>query len=249
MDREQRLAETFVELADTLIDDFDVIDFLQVLTARCVELLDVAAAGIMLADQDGSLMTVAASDERARLLELFEIQNDEGPCRDCYRLGTAVVNVDLDRAGERWPQFTPQAIAGGFRFANALPLRLRSQVVGSLNLFHAGTGVLGSGELRLAQALADAATIGILHQRLIRRGEVVAGQLQLALTSRVVIEQAKGVLAERLQISPDDAFEVLRGAARSRNRLLSDLARDVASGAADAAQLLRQAPMRRSQPR
>jgi ANTAR domain/GAF domain len=249
MDREQRLAETFVELADTLVDDFDVIDFLQILAARCVELLDVAAAGIMLADPGGSLMTVAASDERARLLELFEIQSDEGPCRDCYRLGAAVVNVDLEGARERWPQFTPQAISGGFRSANALPLRLRSQVVGSLNLFHAGTGGLGEAELRMAQALADAATIGIVHQRTIRRGEVVAGQLQLALTSRIVIEQAKGVLAERLRISPDNAFEVLRGAARSRNRLLSDLARDVTSGSADAAQLLQHVPAERSQPR
>jgi transcriptional regulator with GAF, ATPase, and Fis domain len=249
MDREQRLAETFVELADTLVDDFDVIDFLQVLAARSVELLEVAAAGIMLADQSGSLMTVAASDERARLLELFEIQTDEGPCRDCYRLGAPVVNVNLDGAVERWPQFTPQAIAGGFRSANALPLRLRSQVVGSLNLFHASTGGLGSTQLRLAQALADAATIGILHQRTIRRGEVVAGQLQLALTSRIVIEQAKGVLAERMQISPDDAFEVLRSAARSRNRLLTELARDIASGSADTMQPQRQAPRRRSEPR
>src|ERR1700685_471279 len=238
MDRERRLAETFVELADTLIDYFDVIDFLQVLAVRCVELLGVGAAGIMLAGQGGSLMTVAASDERARLLELFEIQNDEGPCRDCYRLGAAVVNVDLDGARERWPQFAPQAIARGFRSANALPLRLRSQVIGSLNLFHADADGLDSAELRLAQALADAATIGILQQRSIRRGEVVAGQLQAALTSRVVIEQAKGVLAERLQISTDDAFAVLRTAARSRNRLLSDLAREVASGSADAAELL-----------
>ncbi len=193
-------------------------------------------------------MTVAASDERARLLELFEIQNDEGLCRDCYRLGTAVVSVDLDRARERWPQFAPQAIAEGFRSANAVPLRLRSQVVGSLNLFRAATGGLGEAELRIAQALADAATIGILHQQIIRRGEIVTGQLQLALNSRVVIEQAKGVLAERLQISPDDAFEVLRGAARSRNRLLSDLAREVAAGFADAAQLLRRTPVKRSEP-
>jgi hypothetical protein len=249
MDREQRLAETFVELADTLTDDFDVIDFLQVLAARCVELLGVAAAGIMLADQGDSLMTVAASDERARLLELFEIQNDEGPCRDCYRLGTAVVNVDLHGARERWPQFAPQAIAGGFGSANAVPLKLRSQVVGSLNLFHTGTGGLGGGELRLAQALADAATIGILQQRTIHRTEVVAGQLQAALTSRIIIEQAKGVLAERLRISTDDAFEMLRGAARSRNRLLSDLARDVASGSTDAAQLLMPTRVKRGEPR
>jgi hypothetical protein len=249
MNREQRLAETFVELADTLIDDFDVIDFLQVLAARCVELLDVAAAGIVLAGQSGSLMTVAASDERARLLELFEVQNDEGPCRDCYQLGAAVVNVDLGCARERWPQFTTQAVTAGFRSANALPLRLRSQVVGSLNLFHASVGGLGSAELRVAQALADAATIGILQQRTIRRGEVVAGQLQAALTSRIVIEQAKGVLAERLRISTDDAFAVLRTAARSRNRLLSDLAREVADGSADAAQLLQQVSMKGGEPR
>ena len=242
MSREQRLAETFVELADTLVDDFDVIDFLHVLAGRCVELLDVAAAGIVLADQDGSLRPVAASDERARLLELFEAQNDEGPCRDCYQQGTAVVSVDLDAARERWPQFTPRAIAAGFRAANALPLRLRSQVIGSLNLFHAGPGGLDIAELRVAQALADAATIGILQQRSVRRGEIVTGQLQAALTSRIVIEQAKGVLAERLKISTDDAFSVLRSAARSRNQLLSDLARDVASGSADATQLLRQAP-------
>jgi len=237
MDRERHLAETFVQLADTLVDDFDVIDFLQVLAVRCVELLDVAAAGIVLADQSGSLRTVAASDERARLLELFEVQNDEGPCRDCYQFGAAVVNVDLDAARERWPQFAPKAIAEEFRSANALPLRLRSQVIGSLNLFHADGG-LDNAELRTAQALADAATIGILQQRTIRRGEVVAGQLQAALTSRIIIEQAKGVLAERLRISTDDAFGVLRAAARSRNRLLSDLAREVADGSADAAQLV-----------
>ena len=248
MSREQRLAETFVELADTLVDDFDVIDFLDVLAGRCVELLDVAAAGIVLADQGGSLRPVAASDERARLLELFEAQNDEGPCRDCYQLGAAVVNVNLDGARERWPQFAPQAIARGFRSANALPLRLRSQVIGSLNLFHADPGSLDIAGLRVAQALADAATIGILQQRTIRRGEVVAGQLQAALTSRIIIEQAKGVLAERLRISTDDAFEVLRVAARSRNRLLSDLAREVADGSADPAQLARPPAAELSEP-
>jgi len=248
MNREQRLADTFVELADTLIDDFDIIDFLQVLAVRCVELLDVEAAGIVLAGPGRTLMTVAASDERARLLELFEVQNDEGPCRDCYRLGTAVVNVDLDHERARWPRFAPRAIAEGFSSANALPLRLRSQVIGSLNLFHADIGGLDSAELRTAQAMADAATIGILQQRTIRRGEVVAGQLQAALTSRIIIEQAKGVLAERLRISTDDAFGVLRGAARSRNRLLSDLAREVADGSADAAQLVRRPAVELSGP-
>jgi ANTAR domain-containing protein/GAF domain-containing protein len=233
--REQRLAETFVELADTLVADFDVIDFLQVVASRCVELLDVAAAGLVLADAGGSLVTVAASDERARLLELFEIQSDEGPCRDCYRQGAAVVNVALDGALERWPRFAPHAITAGFGMANAVPLRLRSQVIGSLNLFQTQADGLGGEQLRLAQALADAATIGILQQRTIHQREVVARQLQAALTSRVVIEQAKGVLAERLQISTDDAFRVLRTAARSTNRLLSDLADKVANSAASTA--------------
>ena len=246
MNRE-RLAETFVELADTLIDDFDVIEFLHVLAARCVELLDVDAAGIMLAGPDGTLATVAASDEQTRLLELFETQNDEGPCRDCYQLGAAVVNVDLHGARERWPRFAAQAIAAGFRSANALPLRLRAEAVGSLNLFHADMRGLGSADLRVAQALADAATIGILQQRSIRNREIVAAQLQGALNSRIVIEQAKGVLAERLQIGVDDAFAVLRGAARSRNLLLSELARDVASGSVSAA--LPQVPTRRLDPR
>ncbi len=245
MNREQRVAETFVQLADTLVDDFDIIDFLHFLAARCVELLDVAAAGIMLADQDDSLMTVAASDERARLLEIFEVQADEGPCRDCYRLGAAVVNVDLAGAGDRWPLFTPRAIGAGFTRATALPLRLRSHVIGSLHLFHTDTGRLGGAELRLAQALADAAAIGIVHERAVRRGEIVAGQLQRALTSRIAIEQAKGVLAERLQISTDRAFGLLRDGARARNRLLSELAGDVVSGSVGATEFLQQvAPMR-----
>jgi hypothetical protein len=150
-----------------------------------------------------------------------------------------VVNVDLEGSEARWPRFAPQAIAGGFGSANALPLRLRRQVVGSLNLFHTGHSGLGSAELRLAQALADAATIGILQQRTISQSEVVARQLQAALTSRVIIEQAKGVVAERLQVSTDEAFGILRAAARSHNWLLSDLARKVASGSTDVSELLR----------
>jgi transcriptional regulator with GAF, ATPase, and Fis domain len=245
MSREQRVAETFVQLADTLVDDFDVIEFLDFLAARCVELLDVAASGIMLGGQDGSLLTVAATDERARLLEVFEVQADEGPCRDCYRHGAALVNVDLAGAKGRWPLFTPRATGAGFTRATALPLRLRSHVVGSLNLFHADTGRLDEAALRLAQALADAAAIGIVHQRTVRRGEIVAGQLQQALTSRIAIEQAKGVLSERLQISPDNAFGLLRDGARARNRLLSELAGDVVSGSVGAAEFLQQvAPIR-----
>jgi GAF domain-containing protein len=237
---ELRLADTFVELADTLVDEFDVVDFLEVLTARCVELLDVTSAGILLADnQTGRLTAMAASDERARLLGLFEVQADEGPCRDCCRVGAAVVSVSFDSARERWPRFALQAAAIGFRSAEALPLRLRGEVIGSLNLFHDGPVGLDDAGLRMAQALADAATIGILQQRMLSRAESLAGQLQAALSSRVLIEQAKGVLAERLKVSPDDAFNILRSAARNRNRLLTDLAGDIVSGSAEAAQFLR----------
>jgi transcriptional regulator with GAF, ATPase, and Fis domain len=239
VDRELRIAETFVELADTLVADFDVIEFLQLVSTRCVELVDVAATGVVLADPNGALMAMAASDERARLLELFEMQNDEGPCRDCYQHGDAVVNVELAAAADRWPRFAPRAIEEGFRWSNALPLRLRDQVIGALNLFDPAAGGLSADQLRLAQALADAATIGILQQRSVRQSEVVARQLQVALTSRIVIEQAKGVLAERLQISVDTAFAILREGARSRNMLLSDVAREVTSSNASASDLAR----------
>jgi len=181
----------------------------------------------MLADQGGSLMTVAASDERARLLELFEIQNDEGPCRDCYRLGAAVVNVDLHGARERWPQFTPQAVTAGFRSANALPLRLRSQVIGSLNLLRAEPGALPPTDLVAAQALADVATIGILQHRAAEEHRLLAEQLQYALNSRVAVEQAKGVLAEHAGLDMDGAFQALRKYARDHNRRLVEIAHAV----------------------
>jgi hypothetical protein len=229
--REARIAEIFVELADALVDDFDVIDVLHILAERCVELLDVKTAGLMLADVHGNLHTVAASDERARLLELFEIQNEQGPCLDCFRTGEPLANIDLRAAAERWPAFVPQALTAGFAGSSALPLRLRTDVVGALNLFH--TGDLDEADLRLGQAMADAATISILAYRAIRQGELLGAQLQTALDSRVVIEQAKGVLAERWQLGMDEAFRRLRGYARSHNRLLSELARDVVSGEID----------------
>lgn len=237
--RELRIAETFVELADTLVADFDVIEFLHMVTARCVELISVAATGVVLASTDGRLVAVAASDERTRLLELFEMQNDEGPCLDCYRLADPVVNVDLRVAAQRWPIFTPRALGEGFCWVNAVPLRLRSHVIGALNMFDPAGGGLDEHQLRLAQALADAATIGILQQRSVHQSEVIARQLQIALTSRVVIEQAKGVLAERLQITVDVAFEILRAGARSRNMLLSDVARSVTASGLSTADLER----------
>ncbi|MEY9933216.1 transcriptional regulator with GAF, ATPase, and Fis domain [Catenulispora sp. GP43] len=237
--RERQLVETFVEVADTLVDDFDVIDFLLTLAGRCVRLLDVEAAGIMLIDQRGHLHAAAASTENARLVELFELQSDAGPCIDCCRTGSPVVNADLEANAERWPRFAEAARDSGFVAVHALPLRLRETVIGALNLFSAQSRVLTEDDVRAGQALADVATIGILAQRSLHQAELLAAQLQSALNSRVVIEQAKGVLAERRRISVDEAFTLLREHARNHNLRLSDLARDVAEGSATASELLR----------
>lgn len=231
MSRERALTEALVEAADTLVDDFDVIDFLHTLAKRCVQLLGVDAAGLMLADQSGVLHASAASSENARLMELFELQADAGPCLDCYRTATPVVNADLDTNAHHWPQFAEAARAHGFVSVHALPLRLRETVIGALNLFCSGPEPLGEDDVRIGQALADVATIGILAQRGLEQADLIAAQLQTALNSRIAIEQAKGVLAERHAISVDEAFVVLRRHARDNNLHLSDLARAVANGA------------------
>jgi len=231
MTREHLLAEAFVEVADTLVDDFDVIDFLHTLAERCVQLLDVDAAGLMLVDQLGQLHATAASSENARLLELFELQSDAGPCVDAYRTGGPVVNADLHANAERWPRFAEAAELAGYVSVHALPLRLRTTVIGALNLFCSQPGALSEDDVRVGQALADVATIGILAQRNLYQAELLTAQLQKALTSRVIIEQAKGVLAERHKVSVDAAFTLLRQHSRTNSLHISDLARDVASGA------------------
>ncbi|MFI0979607.1 GAF and ANTAR domain-containing protein [Streptomyces sp. NPDC021093] len=243
--REQKIATAFVELADTLVDDFDVIEFLQRLAARCVELLDVSAAGLMLVNQHGQLQTAASSDERAWLLDLLEIQHQEGPCLDCFRGRTAVLPVALDTPEtlERWPVFAPRAREYGFHTTYAIPLRLRDTVIGALNLFATTPHLkLGPGDVELAQALADAATIGILQQRTIRQNELLAGQLQTALTNRVRLEQAKGMLAERWAISVDEAFTELRSYARRSQLALSEVALELVLGTLDSAEIRRKPP-------
>jgi GAF domain-containing protein len=226
---EIQLADVFVEMADTLVDDFDTIEFLHVLTARCVQLLGVSAAGLLLTDQQDALQVVAASSERTRLLELFQLQTDQGPCLDCFRTGQPVSVADLPSAG-RWPAFTAAAAEVGFAAVHAVPMRLRTEVIGALNLFDIAPGTLAEGKLRIGQALADVATIGLLQQRAIHRRDALTEQLQTALESRVLIEQAKGVLAERLHLDMDEAFTLLRGYSRNNNRRLSDLAQAVVDG-------------------
>jgi transcriptional regulator with GAF, ATPase, and Fis domain len=227
----QLLSATFVELTDTMVADFDVIDFLHVLTDRSVQLLDVSAAGLLLADPRGVLRVVAASSEAARLLELFQLHNDQGPCLDCFRGGQPVTVADLTAEAQRWPRFTAAARQAGFAAVQALPMRLREQVIGALNLFRATPGAFDPANVRVGQALADVATISLLHERSMRHGDTLNEQLQAALNSRVIIEQAKGKLAERLGIDTTEAFSILRSCARNRNLRLADLAQAFIDGA------------------
>ncbi|MFG2002132.1 GAF domain-containing protein [Spirillospora sp. NPDC048911] len=226
----RRVRATFVELADTLVDDYDVIDFLDTLAQRVVELLDVAACGVLLADHRGNLNLLAASSQQSRLLELFQLQSSQGPCLECFRSGRSVQCDDLTKADSRWPLFAPASVASGYAAVHALPMRLREEIIGAMNLFSATPGPMTRDDLELGQALADTATIGILHERTVRRHEEVADQLQAALNSRILIEQAKGVLAQRLDITVDEAFTALRGHARSTNTKITKIAGAVIDG-------------------
>ena len=219
--REVLLSRTFVELADSLVADFDVIEMLTLLASRSVELLDVASAGILMADPNGRLRVIASSDEQVELLELFQLQNDEGPCLDCYRSSAIVCTTDVTQSN--WPLFAAESLRRGYLSVCALPLRLREETLGCLNLFLDRRGALAPHDLDLAQALADMASISLMQSR--SAGDALLRQtsLQFALNSRVVIEQAKGALAERDQISLDEAFSLLRNEARRNRRNLTVL--------------------------
>jgi GAF domain-containing protein len=235
MARETMLARALVELADTLVSDFDVTELLTVLTDRCVDVLDVAAAGIMLASPAGDLRVMASSSEEMRLLELFELQSQEGPCLDCYTTGQPVVNVDLAGDDPGWPQFAQRATAAGFRSVHALPMRLRGTVLGALNMFHVDTGQMRPADIAAAQALADVATIAILQHRAATEAKLLNEQLSEALNTRIVIEQAKGMIAQLRGVDMETAFAALRDHARTHNLRLTDVARDVTDGHQDVA--------------
>jgi ANTAR domain/GAF domain len=231
MDPYERLAHAFVGLADSLVADYDVIELAQQLIDSSMTLLPIAAAGILLGDATGELHVFASSSEETRLLELLQVEADMGPCLQAYRTGTAVFVDDLAVDPARWPAFASRAADYSFRSVSALPLRLRDERVGALNLFRADSGALSGTDVAVGQALADVATIGILHQRILTRSELVNQQLQTALNSRVVIEQAKGVLAERGGVTMDHAFTLLRAHARRTQQRLADTARAVVDGA------------------
>ncbi len=230
MSEPQRLAQVFVELADTLTEDFDVVDFLQTLTERCVELLGVDAAGLMLTDQRGGLRLLGATLESARVLELFELQIQEGPCLECYLTGRAITSVELSEARTRWPTFTPAALAAGFEATHALPLKLRGSIIGALNLFTITAARLSDDDVAVGQAMADVATIGVLHQRSLHEQTILSEQLHTALQSRILVEQAKGVLAARSGLSVAEAFTRMRAHARRTSTSLTTVAQAVIEG-------------------
>ncbi|KAA0116912.1 GAF and ANTAR domain-containing protein [Mycolicibacterium sp. P9-22] len=231
MDRYEGLARAFVGLADTLVADFDVVELAQQLVENAMTLLPIDAAGIVLADVHGRFQVLASNSEQTRLLELFQIQHDSGPCLLSYRSGKPVIVEDLRSDIARWPEFSALATQYGFLSVHALPLRLRDDRVGALNLLRLNPGKMSEGDIAIGQALADVATIGIVHQRVAVQSDVLNQQLQTALNTRTVIEQAKGVLAERGGVDMDAAFNLLRGYARRNNRRLADIARAVVEGA------------------
>jgi len=228
--REAALVHTFVELADSLVDDFDLVELLTLVADRSVEVLDVAAAGLMVASVDGELRVVASSSDAMRVLELFEVQAEEGPCPECYRTGTAIINEQLTTVDDRWPNFAPRALEAGFRSVHALPMRLRGQTIGALNLFRATEGGLDDADVIAAQAFADVATIAILSQRASAESQAINDQLSQALNSRIVVEQAKGMVAQETGLDMEQSFNRLRGHARNQNHRLADVARSIIDG-------------------
>jgi GAF domain-containing protein len=219
----ERLGEVLVEVADTLTDGFDLRDFLRMVTAHASELVAADAAGVLLVDDHARLQLMTATDGRARALGTFEIEANEGPSQDAFRRADAVTDPDL-AATDRWPNFAPRAVVAGFRSVHAFPLRLRQQVIGVLDLYGTGAGRMRSADVRVLQALADTATIGVLQHRAIRRGEALTDQLQRALTSRVIIEQAKGRLAQVHAVTPEQAFELMRAYSRTHRWRLGEIA-------------------------
>jgi transcriptional regulator with GAF, ATPase, and Fis domain len=245
MSRERDLTRAFVALSSSLANGYDVVDLLSELTADCAQLLDVASAGLLLADKRGVLHVLAASTERTRHLEVFALQREEGPCLDCYSSGRPVLVPDLEQETGRWPQFAQGARMAGFASVHALPMRLRDRTLGALGLFGTGVGGLNSDDLSLGQALADVASVAVVQEEATADKTRLAEHLQTALNSRVIIEQAKGVLAQQGASDMTQAFAVLRRYSRDHNQRLTDVAQAVVSGSLSAEHLIHHPGSRR----
>lgn len=226
-DRAHEITRAFVSIANSMADGADVVDLLSGLTSDCARLLDIAAAGLLLADGQGVLHVLAASSERTRDLEIFQLQRDQGPCLDCFHSGQQVIADDLSLEKKRWPQFVAAATAAGFAAVHALPMRLRGTTLGALNLFSTKVGALAADDLELAQALAHVASIALVTDKAASDKDTINQQLQTALTSRITIEQAKGFLAQFGGLDMDQAFAVLRRYAQDHNARLSDVAQQL----------------------
>ncbi|TAL42937.1 MAG: ANTAR domain-containing protein [Salinibacterium sp.] len=233
LSREERINAAFVTVADTLTADYDVIDLMHTLVDACVDLLDVDAGGLMLADDEGELQLLASTSEKADFVEVMQLNAGEGPCVQCFRTGVAVDVADIEHSGNRWPAFQAAMVEQGFRSVHASPMRLRGQILGAMNLFGTEVGALNAADASVAHALADVATIGILQERSIRETSIVTQQLQRALESRILIEQAKGVVSAMGNIGVDDAFAILRNYARANNLTLRAVSEAVANRSLD----------------
>jgi GAF domain-containing protein len=222
--RDEKLLATFAKLADTLVADYDVVDLLQTLVDTCQDLLDTAAAGILLAAASGELEVIASTSEASRLVETMQLGAEAGPCIESFHTGQVVSVPDISRAPEEWSRFRDSALEQGFVAVHAIPLRLRDTTIGTLNLLSDTVGELEEFDAIAAQAFADVATIGILHERSLRESTLLAEQLQTALNRRTVIEQAKGVVSYRQQVPMDEAFALIRNYARSHQLPASQVA-------------------------
>ena len=227
--RETRITTAFVAVADTLTTDFDVIDLLHTLVEQCTTILDTDAGGLMLVDGAGQLELMTSTSEAADFVEVMQLNGDSGPCIDCFTGGIAVSVPDIEKGGAKWPGFQRAALEKGFLSAHAVPLKLRGQVIGTMNLFAHQTGALSVRDAAVAQALADVATIGILQERVIRESNILAEQLHRALDSRVLVEQAKGIICHSLSVSMDEAFAVLRAYARDNNLTIRGVAESISN--------------------
>jgi GAF domain-containing protein len=225
--REHTLSAAFVKLADTLIADYDIVDLLHTLLEECLRLLDTQAGGLMLADASGTLQLIASTSEQADFVEIMQLNAGSGPCVESFTTGASVTVSDIDKHGEKWPEFRAAALHMGYLSIHAVPMRLRGDILGTMNLFRTSVGELTAGDAAAAQALADVATIGILQERSIRETSLVNEQLQRALDSRILIEQAKGVISELRSLDMNEAFSVLRSYSRSHNLSLRAVASDV----------------------
>ncbi len=246
--RERNIIQAFMDLSGELVDGYDIVDLLQQLTTSAAQLLDVASAALLLADQRGVLHLVAASSERTHDLEVVQLQRDQGPCLDCYHTGQPVIAADLAADPQHWPQFTSAARTLGFASVHAVPMRLRDTVLGTLGLFGTSPGTLDTDDLALAQALVHVASVAIVNEKSAAHRIVVNTQLQHALTSRILIEQAKGILAHVGKLDMDGAFTVLRRYARDHGDKLSDVARRIVNRDLRAEELLNHATSAATQP-